>query len=199
MSALRVFSDFACPYCYLAKAMLTTLSKDFKVIPLWIPLELHPETPPSGLMLTKKYPGLDTLAFTRKINQKALPYGIHFCETTTMVNSGRAIRAAEFARDEGLFDPFHTALFEAVFCHNQNIGNPEVLRNIANQQGLDPETMDTAIDEGRFESRLRTAAIEAAERHIRITPTFVVPGMPPFAGLPAEKTLHNILKQASLL
>ncbi|TYT74209.1 DsbA family oxidoreductase [Desulfobotulus mexicanus] len=199
MAGLRIFSDFACPYCYLAKAMVEKTGKGLSFSTIWVPFELHPEIPYDGIALTDFYPGLDTAAFTRKINLKAAPFSIHFCETKRMVNSGRAIRAAEFARDAGCFDIFHTAVFEALFTRNQNIGDPEILRKIAAEQGLDPDAMDKAIDSHIYESRLRTAAIEAAERNIRITPSFVVPGHPPFAGLPSEEKMLFLLKQAASL
>ena len=199
LASLRIFSDFACPYCYLAKAMVETLAKNLHIDPLWIPMELHPEIPPAGIQLQEKYPGLDVQAFIRKMNHKGQAYGISFCENSRMVNSGRAIRAAEFARDAACFEAFHKSVFEALFEKNQNIANPEVLREIARKHNLDPDAMDKAIDSGRFESRLRTAALEAAERNIRMAPTFVAPGMAPFVGLPSKEKMMEILKKATSL
>lgn len=199
LASLRIFSDFSCPYCYLAKAMVETLTRGMPLSPLWIPLELHPEIPASGISFQEKYPGLEIQAFFHKMARKGEPYGISFCGNDKLVNSGRAIQAAEFARDNGCFDSFHKKIFYALFENNENIGDPEVLRKIARSQNLNPAAMDKAIDSGLFESRLRTAAIEAAERNIRMVPTFVVPGMLPFVGLPSKEKMMYILKRAMSL
>lgn len=199
LASLRIFSDYSCPYCYLAKGMVEKLSQNLPISPLWIPMELHPEIPHSGLSFQEKYPGLNTEAFFRKMTRKGEPYGISFCGNDRLVNSGRAIRAAEFARDAGCFEAFHKSLFRVLFEKNSNIADPEVLRKIALEQNLNPETMDMAIDSGLFESRLRTAAIEASDRNIRMVPAFVVPGMPPFIGLPSEEKMAAILKRAASL
>lgn len=195
---LRIFSDFSCPFCYLAKAMIASLGTDLAPAIVWVPMELHPEIPEEGVLLETIAPGMDTVAFQRDMNEKALPYGIRFGEFLRAYNSGRAIRAAEFARDAGCFESFHGAVFKKLFTEGSNIGDPAVLRGIAGEEGLDPHAMDRAIDEGVFESRLRTAAIEVAERGILMAPTFLLPGASsPFQGLPSRDKLFAMLEEVA--
>lgn len=196
--SLRIFSDFSCPFCYIAKAMIASLGADLDPSIIWVPMELHPEIPPEGVLLSDFAPDMDPESFQRDMNAKAEPYGIRFGEFFKAYNSGRAIRAAEFARDAGLFESFHAAVFKKLFTEGQNIADPFVLRRIAMEEGLDPDVMDQAIDEGIFESRLRTSAIEAAERGIFMAPTFILPGSStPLPGLPAKERLLAMLKDVS--
>lgn len=193
---VRIFSDFACPYCYIAKGLIDQLSRELPLSVFWVPHELHPEVPRNGMPLSEKYPGFDAAAFTEKMNQAGEAYGFSFVECDLLVNTALAIRAAEYARDENRFEAFHGAIFEALFSRNENIGKPDVLRNIATKTGLDPDQMEAAIASGRFESRLRTAGIESAERNIRMTPTFVIPGGGTIVGLPSKERLRKALLAA---
>lgn len=198
LRSIRIFSDFSCPFCYLAKAMISTLGADLPLSVIWIPMELHPEIPPEGLPLEKMVPDLDPASFQKEMNARAASYGISFGEFRMVYNSGRAIRAAEFARDAGCFESFHSAVFKKLFTEGRNIGDPLVLRQIAIEQELDPDVMDQAIDGGLFDSRLRISAIEAAEHGVVMAPTFILPGTAdPVSGLPSKERLLAMLKDAA--
>ena len=193
---VRVFSDFCCPYCFIAKGMLDRIQMSCSVSVLWIPHELHPEIPEDGMSIRNWYPDFDVEAFFLTMNRMGEPYGIRFLETDRVFNSGPALRAAEFARDLGAFDAFHHATFEALFTHGRNIAKRSVLEEIAASVGLDPDQMNAALDSGLIESRMRTAGIESADRNIRMTPTFLVPGHGTIEGVPAYARLENLIVNA---
>jgi predicted DsbA family dithiol-disulfide isomerase len=88
-------------------------------------------------------------------------------------NSHRALELAEFARDRGKFDAVHSALFVAYFEQARDIGDIDVLMELAAENGLDPDEFGIEILNGRYEALIdRTTAI-AHERGLTSTPTMV--------------------------
>jgi predicted DsbA family dithiol-disulfide isomerase len=104
------------------------------------------------------------------------------------VNSHRALEAAEYARDNGQFAPFHRRLFAASFAEGLNIGDVDVLTQLGEEAGLDPEALRRAVEERRYASRLADVTRQAHALGINGTPTFVigpygVVGAQPYAAL----------------
>lgn len=89
-------------------------------------------------------------------------------------NSRPALEAAEFAREQGLFEPFHRAIFSAYHAQGRDIGKHDVLREIATSVGLDAAAMVDALDEGRY--TLRVEEDLELSRQIGLTgvPAFII-------------------------
>jgi predicted DsbA family dithiol-disulfide isomerase len=85
-----------------------------------------------------------------------------------------ALQAAEFAREQNLFDPFHTALFAAYFSHGLDIGNIDVLAMITKDAGLDVGAMKQALQDGKYLPGLEAAKEEAAVRGVTGVPAFFI-------------------------
>lgn len=102
------------------------------------------------------------------------PFGITFVDRPILSNSRLALQAAEFAREQNLFDPFHTALFAAYFSHGLDIGNIDVILMIAKDTGLDTEAMKRALQGGKYLPRLEATKEEAAIRGVTGVPSFFI-------------------------
>ena len=50
---IKMFSDYICPFCYLGKAIIDKLKNRFDIELEHIGIEIHPETPISGVDLRK--------------------------------------------------------------------------------------------------------------------------------------------------
>jgi predicted DsbA family dithiol-disulfide isomerase len=59
-------------------------------------------------------------------------------------------QAVELAREHGKFDAMHRAVFEAFFCAGLDIGNAEVLADLAGSIDLDPALMKPALEAGTY-------------------------------------------------
>ena len=68
-----------------------------------------------------------------------------------IINSRRALGAAEFAREHGLFDEMHRELFKAQWELTGRLEDVDDLVRIGAGIGLDPEELRSVILEGRYD------------------------------------------------
>jgi predicted DsbA family dithiol-disulfide isomerase len=84
-----------------------------------------------------------------------------------------AHEAAELARDRGQFDAMRLALFQAYFVANHDLGDMDVLADVARSVGLDGEELRAALREGRYTSRVRELETIAMQLGVRAVPTMI--------------------------
>jgi predicted DsbA family dithiol-disulfide isomerase len=92
---------------------------------------------------------------------------------TRLINTRLALSAAEFAREQGLFDAMHLALFRAYWEQTGDIESVDGLKQIATEVGLDAEAMATALAAGRYEDVLDANRREATQVGINGIPAHV--------------------------
>jgi predicted DsbA family dithiol-disulfide isomerase len=140
----------------------------------WKGLEIHPNLPPLGRPREQLFKDDFQRMVEESMNVLADEVGLEMRLPTLISNTHLALEAAEFARENGGFDAFHRRLFEAYLQDGKNIGDVEVLVNLADELGLDGEALRQALAEHRYQARLQQVSQEAARLGIRSTPTFVV-------------------------
>lgn len=139
----------------------------------WLPFELHPEAPPEGIPRDAYFGRARSLQVHSYLQQVAQQVGLEMRTRDVIINSRRALGAAEFAREQGKFDEMHHALFKA---HWQQTGKLEVIDDLVGigaEVGLDPEELRSAIEEGRHEDVIdenrqiaTSAGINAIPAHV---------------------------------
>jgi predicted DsbA family dithiol-disulfide isomerase len=67
-----------------------------------------------------------------------------------IINSRRALGAAEFAREQGKFEEMHHALFKAHWGGTARLEDTDDLVRIGEEIGLDAAELRQAIDENRY-------------------------------------------------
>ena len=82
--------------------------------------------------------------------------------------------AAEFAREQGLFEPFHRAVFHAYFAEGRDIGKLDELRAIARTVGLDEAGLLQALDEGRYTAQVDGDYGLALRLGLNAVPAFII-------------------------
>jgi predicted DsbA family dithiol-disulfide isomerase len=65
--------------------------------------------------------------------------GLEYNRPDVVPNTKRALRLAELARELGLHQPFHERLLDAYWSEAVDIGDPDELRRLANEAGLDTD------------------------------------------------------------
>ena len=78
-----------------------------------------------------------------------------------------AFQSVELARDHGKFDVMHRTIFEAFFRHGRDIGQIDVLADLAASAGLAPGLLKPALEAGTYE--LRVVAQERRAHELGIT------------------------------
>lgn len=142
---------------------------------------LHPETPLAGMTLEEMFGSRGGDAGARKARQEqmkarmaeeGLPYG----ERTHTYNSRLAQELGTWADTQTGGAAIHDALFKAYFVANRNIGDIEVLVEIAGEVGLDRAEARRILEERTFEDAVD--ADWAKSRAVGVTgvPTFVAKG-----------------------
>jgi predicted DsbA family dithiol-disulfide isomerase len=138
----------------------------------WLPYELRPEPEPLPRM-----EGSDLERFRGNWERGVAPlaerYGLEMHFPPYKPRSRWAHEAAEFARDRDQFDAMRSALFQTFFVANRNIGEIEVLSDVAAGLGLDGQELRAALDEGRYTQRVRELEAISWQLGVRAVPTMV--------------------------
>ena len=152
------------------------LTQEFDLSIEWLGFEIHPETPPRGMPLAQLFPRADVEVMTKRLNSMGEPFGLAFRNIVNISNSRQSLEAAEFAKEQGRFDAFHRAVFDAYFSQGKDIGDIEVLTQLGMQAGLDPEALRNALRTGRCRRVLEEVREEAARLGVTAAPTFLFNG-----------------------
>jgi predicted DsbA family dithiol-disulfide isomerase len=149
------------------------LERVFDLDVAWWPYELHPETPRGGR-------SVDDLVNRRgrqyadHLKAYAAEAGITLASNRWLSNSHRSLELAEFARDRGRFTEVHGALFCAYFEEGRDIGELEVLCDIAAACGLEADEFRVETLVGRYAELVDTTTRLAREKGFTSTPTMIV-------------------------
>jgi predicted DsbA family dithiol-disulfide isomerase len=90
-----------------------------------------------------------------------------------IINSRRALGAAELARERGLYGPMHHALFKAHWEGTGRLEDVDDLVRIGSDVGLDGADVREAVESGRYEAVIdenrqvaTSAGIDAIPAHV---------------------------------
>jgi predicted DsbA family dithiol-disulfide isomerase len=170
---VTVVSDYICPWCYVGMARIERLQCEFEIDVEWRPFELHPEVPAQGIVRGERPPSPRREAAYQQLGALAQEAGLPFARAERTPNSHRALEAAEFAREHGAFDAYHHALFDAYFGHGRDIGDIDVLAELATACGLDAGALREAIASQRYARLIDERTAEARAEGITGTPTVI--------------------------
>jgi predicted DsbA family dithiol-disulfide isomerase len=150
------------------------LKQQYEIADTWVSYELHPETPPSGVLLAERFRGYDLTSFQEQLRKRGEEAGVVFGNRTLLSNSRSALMASEFARDCGLYDSFHESMFQAYFTEGRDIGNLDVIAAVAKKSGLDEKEILIAVSDNRYTARLNEARKEGQLLNLTGIPLFII-------------------------
>lgn len=173
MKSIKVFSDYACPFCYIGFSIGERL-KDEGFDIQWIPYFLAPDAPLEGESLLDKIPE-DQLDFAfKRINRLASEYGLVYNNRHNKFNTNRLHKAGLYAEELGKYYEFSKEAFRYIFELGKNVGLREVVDEIASKVGLDVEEMNEKIDQGAYDSVIHNAIKLSDNFNIESVPSFVL-------------------------
>lgn len=109
-----------------------------------------------------------------RVHPMAAERGLVMHVPPVQTRTRRAHEAAAFARAHGRFDVVDRALFRAFFEQGRDINDQEVLGEIAQDAGLDPEQLRLALGTRAFAENVDADVALAARLGIRSVPTMLV-------------------------
>ena len=130
------------------------LKRDFEVDVRMVYFPLHPDTPAGGRSIKDLFAGrgLDLEAMHTRMkglmDAEALPYS----RRTHTYNSRLAQELAKWADSQRGFQPIHAALYRAYFVDGRNLGDPEVLVDIAQSCGLSLDGTRQVLTQRTFQN-----------------------------------------------
>ena len=207
---IDIWSDIACPWCYIGKRRLEAALERFahrdSVDIVWRAFELDPSAPrvrdksvSYAQRLANKY-GMSleraekTIANTAQV---AKSDGLDFhVERIQSGNTFDAHRVVHMGREHGIQDAVKERLFRAYFTDGEAIGEPEVLVRLAGEAGLDPEQVRATLATDAHADAVRADEAEARENGISGVPFFVLGGRYAVSGAQPAEHLLAALNQA---
>lgn len=212
MVKLDIMSDPICPWCYIGKANLDRAlaqRPDHPFLITWHPFQLNPEMPKDGMdrraYLEGKFGGKDgAIKAYAPVVEHAEKAGlnINFEGIKKTPNTLDAHRLIHWAGIEGHQNAVVDALFTAYFVEGRDIGDADVLADIADSCGMDASVVLRLL--GTDEDQRDIVDRDAAARGMGVTsvPTFIVASQHAVPGAqPTElwlQVLDDLAQGASL-
>jgi predicted DsbA family dithiol-disulfide isomerase len=169
---IDVWSDYVCPFCYLAEPTLAQMQQEFRgeLRVSWHAFELRPDPVPTldpkGDYLREVWQG--------SVYPMAQSRGMVLRLPPVQPRSRLAHEAAAFASDEGRFEEMNNALFRAFFEHGEDIGRPDILTRLATSAGIDGGKLATALKTKRYRQRVLADETKAHELGLSGVPAALV-------------------------
>jgi predicted DsbA family dithiol-disulfide isomerase len=159
----------------------------------WAPFELHPEAPIEGIPFEAYFGRGRSEQMRTHLQAVAAEVGLNMESRDVIINSRRALGAAEFAREQGKFEDMHHALFKAHWEKAAKLENVDDLVAIGVGIGLDGAELRAAIEGGRYEPLLDDTRHEAESVGINAIPAHVFAGRYLVVGAQPYEVFRQVL------
>lgn len=184
MIRLDIFSDPICPWCLIGKANLeTALAADpahpFSI--LWHPFQLNPDMPKAGVekraYLAKIFGSAARLdAVHDRLREAAREAGLAINPDLPqrIPNTLNAHRLIHWAGIEGMQSAAVDALFDAYWRGGRDIGDDEVLADIASTIGMDGDAILRLLASDADASDISARDADARKKGVKAAPTYLI-------------------------
>lgn len=139
----------------------------------WRPFELHPEAPPEGIPRDVYFGRGRSQQMHSYMQSVAESVGLEMRTRDVIINSRRALGAAEFARENGKFEDMHHALFQAHWEGTGRLEEVDDLVRIGESIGLDGAALRVAIEDNRYAGVIDDNRLDAESVGINAIPAHV--------------------------
>ncbi len=183
---LDILSDPICPWCYIGK---TSLEKALAAVPdhpfviEWHPFQLNPDMPADGMdrraYLEGKFGGKEGAikAYAPVVEHaKTAGLNINFEAMKRTPNTLDAHRLIHWAGIEQKQNAIVDALFQAYFVDGRDIGDHEVLADIADSNGMDGSVVAKLLKSDSDAKDISDRDAHSRKMGVSSVPTFIVAG-----------------------
>ena len=183
-TAVTVYSDYVCPFCYIGKESLDRYREETEkeVRVDWHPFDLRAQKRrPNGEIDHSVEDGKDEAYYeearnnVEKLKEKYDVEMVEFDEVPEDIDSLDAQVASFYAKETHpeKWEDFDEAVFDALWSEGRDIGDAEVLAEVAEGVGLDADEIRDVLEDDGLRERLSEAFLEAQEDGIVGVPTFI--------------------------
>ncbi|MEQ5826628.1 DsbA family oxidoreductase [Sulfitobacter sp. NFXS29] len=181
---LDIMSDPICPWCYIGKAHLDRALQDHPNHPFaieWHPFQLNPEMPREGMdrraYLEGKFGGKEgaVRAYAPVVEHaEKAGLNINFEAMQRTPNTLDAHRLIHWAGIEGRQTAAVSALFKAYFVDARDIGDAEVLADIADSIEMDAAVVTRLLKSDVDAQDIRDRDAHSRKMGVNSVPTFII-------------------------
>jgi predicted DsbA family dithiol-disulfide isomerase len=163
----------------------------------WVHFPLHPDTPAEGRSLEELFAGrgYDIPKMQAQMRARMAAEGLPYGERKMTFNSRLAQELAKWADTQPGGEAIHDALFRAYFVDGRNIGDPQVLLEIAESLGLPREEAKDVFDKRTFEAAVDEDWEKSRRYGVTGVPTFVI-GDQGVVGAQPYEALEQLVERA---
>ena len=163
----------------------------------WVHFPLHPDTPAQGKSLEELFAGrgYDIPKMQAQMRARMAAEGLPYGERKMTYNSRLAQELGKWADGQPGGEKIHDALFRAYFVDGRNIGDPDVLVEIAESVGLPGDKAREVITQRTHRAAVDADWRKAAEYGVTGVPTFVAGGQGVVGAQPYE-VLERLVEEA---
>ena len=163
----------------------------------WVHFPLHPDTPMEGRSLADLFAGRgkDIPKMQEQMRARMEAEGLPYGDRTMTFNSRLAQELGAWADTQPGGQAIHDALFRAYFVDGLNIGDAQVLADLAGKIGLSRETALEVLGKRTFKEAVDADWEKSHQYGVTGVPTFVAGGNGLVGAQPYE-ALEQLVKQA---
>lgn len=184
--AIAMTSDFICPWCLVAETRLNQVvdrltarsGSAIEIERLWFPYELNPQMPAAGMdRQAYRRQKFGSWEYSQMLDAQTVRAtqadGIEFRYDliTVTPNTLKAHRLTWFAAQYGKATQMVESILNAYFTAGENIGDIQVLANLAAGVGVNAEQASTFLQSDAGTSEINNLEQQAIAQGIRSVPT----------------------------
>lgn len=208
MLGMDVWSDIACPWCYIGTRFLARALGDWDGPPVHVrhrAFELRPDLPPRGVPfrpeMERKFGGSEALAAAlEQVTAAGAAAGIEFRmdRIARAPNTRLAHRVIALSREGGDEGPVVDALFAGYFCEGRDVGDPDTLRDLVAAAGLaDADALVARALAGEGDASVADDEDLAGRIGATAVPVFVAGGRRGLVGAHPPEHLRDLLSSVA--
>jgi predicted DsbA family dithiol-disulfide isomerase len=205
---LEIWSDIACPWCYVGKRRLESALAAYEhsdeVTVTWRSFELDPAAPrerpqDAASHLAEKYGMTREEALARQAQLTATAAGdgleLRF-DRARGGNTFDAHRLVHLAAAHGVQDAMKERLMRGYLTEGEPIGDPTALKRLAIEIGVPEDEVRDVLSTDRYGAAVREDERIAAQLGINAVPFFVVDRAIGASGAQPPEALVELMRQA---
>ena len=182
---VEVWSDFACPFCYIGKRRFESGLEQFehknKVEIIFRSFQLDPHAAKDTdqnmhTLLAKKY-GMSyeqAKQMNDQVTQQAKEVGLDYhIDTLVPTNTFDAHRLTHYAKAQGKMYDLKERILKAYFTDSLHIGDHATLTKLATETGLDETQVREVLENGSYANEVRQDQQTASQIGVTGVPFFV--------------------------
>jgi len=205
---IEIWSDIACPWCYVGKRRFEAALTDFphrdELQIIWRSFELNPTAPPRAErptveLIAAKYgmPVARAQAMMDDMTATGAADGIAFrFDRSISGNTFDAHRLLHLAATHGLREAMVERLFAAYFTDGEAIADRDTLARLADEVGLDEAAVRDMLASNAYAADVRADEARAGQLGITGVPFFAIDEKFGISGAQSAKVITDALMQA---